>query len=148
MSSNHHINGFIMKKIIPFLLLFLVSTHLHAEDGYDLWLRYKKIDDAKTLSSYKTSITGIMVVGNSPTLLAAAEELKLGLNGLMGSSISTHSSLQQGSLVVGTISSLKNTIKDNFYHLNVDDYKSNINKQMQNSGNGSNEHFRLPECNA
>jgi len=112
MSSNHHINGFIMKKIIPFLLLFLVCTHLHAEDGYDLWLRYKKIDDAKTLASYKTTITGIMVIGNSPTHLAAAEELKLGLNGLMGSSISTHSSLQQGSLVVGTISSLKNTIKD------------------------------------
>jgi len=101
-----------MKKIITFLLLFLVSNHLHAEDGYDLWLRYKKIDDIKTLSSYKTSITGILVVGNSPTHLAAAEELKLGLNGLMGSSISTHSSLQQGSLVVGTISSLKNTIKD------------------------------------
>ena len=112
MSSNHFINDFIMKKIIPFLLLFLVSTHLQAEDGYELWLRYKKIDDIKILASYKTSITGIMVVGNSPTHLAAAEELKLGLNGLMGSTISTHSSLQQGSLVVGTIASLKNTIKD------------------------------------
>jgi len=112
MSSNHHINGFIMKKIIPFLLLILMGSQLRAEDGYDLWLRYKKIDDAKTLAPYKTAITGIMVVGNSPTHLAALEELKLGLNGLMGSTISTHSSLQQGSLIIGTISSLKNTIKD------------------------------------
>ncbi len=101
-----------MKKIIPFLLLILMGSNLHAEDGYELWLRYKKIDDAKILASYKTAITGIMVVGNSPTHLAALDELKSGLNGLMGSSISTHSSLQQGSLIVGTIPSLKNTIKD------------------------------------
>jgi alpha-glucuronidase len=111
-SSKYHYNCSIMKKIIPFLLLILMGSHLHAEDGYELWLRYKKIDNAKTLASYKTAITGIMVVGNSPTHLAALEELKFGLNGLMGSTISTHSSLQQGSLIVGTISSLKNTIKD------------------------------------
>ena len=101
-----------MNKIIPFIFLFLLSIQLKAEDGYDLWLRYKKIEDKKTLVSYQTAISGIMVLGNSQTHLAALEELKEGLGGMMGSTISIHTSIQQGSLIIGTIASLKNIIKD------------------------------------
>ena len=134
-----------MKKIIPFVFLFLLSTHLKAEDGYDLWLRYKKVEDKKTLASYQTSISGIMLLGNSQTHLAALEELKEGLGGMMGSTISIHSSIQQGSLVIGTIASLKNIIKDKLptvsgnegfaiYSMNVNGKKITLITANQNIG--------------
>ena len=42
------------KKILTFLFLFL-CLKTYAEDGYDLWLRYKPVTDAKRLAEYKRS---------------------------------------------------------------------------------------------
>lgn len=73
-----------MKKTIALLIytcLFFCAT---AEDGYDLWLRYKKIDNAVLLNQYKKQIIAPVVVGSSPTLNIAKDELRNGLQGLTG----------------------------------------------------------------
>jgi alpha-glucuronidase len=86
-----------------------------------------------------------MLLGNSQTHLAALEELKEGLSGMMGSTISIHSSIQQGSLVIGTLESLKNIIKDKLptvsgnegfaiYSMNVNGKKITLITANQNIG--------------
>ena len=55
------------------------------ETGYDLWLRYRQISDARTLAGYRNQLGRALVVpGASPTLGAARRELKQGLEGLLG----------------------------------------------------------------
>ena len=63
-----------IKQTISVVILLLASIQVQAEDGYDLWLRYKVINDAKLLQRYRNSITGFNINTDSPTLLAAREE--------------------------------------------------------------------------
>lgn len=89
-------------------MLLLFGVHpLHAEDGYDLWLRYKRIDNNTLLSSYRKTITAIRVEGHSPTMDAVKKELELGLNGLLQTNIPlTSNAPSAGTLIAGTRSSL------------------------------------------
>lgn len=93
-----------MKKQLCSLsvLLFLCASHLYAEDGYRLWLRYDKINDKPLLAAYKTQLSGLLVEGKSPTLQAAREELINGLSGLLETKFNTVSSVQEHSIIMGT----------------------------------------------
>lgn len=86
--------------VIAFILFY---TFLRAEDGYRLWLRYDLITDAKKLSAYKTTVTGINLKEGSPTLKAASEELSNGLAGLLGTRLPfVRAITKHGTLIVGT----------------------------------------------
>ena len=54
------------------------------ENGYDLWLRYRQVTDTARLREYRAAIGTLEVIGDSPTLRAAREELRTGLSGLLG----------------------------------------------------------------
>lgn len=73
-----------MKKIIFTFLVVLSAAVLRAEDGYDLWLRYKPVENKNRLASYRQLVTGIQVNGNTATLQAAKEELLFALKGMTG----------------------------------------------------------------
>lgn len=94
------------RSTVLLLALLLTSLLMRAEDGYDLWLRYKMVDDPKLLSGYKNTISGINITANSPTLLAVKEELTNGLKGLLGKTIPLQPALQHGAIVAGTASQL------------------------------------------
>ena len=70
-----------IKKSLLSLAILFMSVPLLAEDGYDLWLRYKLVDDQKLLVNYRNTIKGITIGDNSPTLFAAREVLQIGLYG-------------------------------------------------------------------
>lgn len=91
-----------MKKI--FLLLFLVSSvfHLHAENGYRLWLRYDLIKNNGLTSEYRKSIAGININGTSAIIAAAKEELTNGLEGLLGRKVILSNTVTNNFLVAGT----------------------------------------------
>src|SRR6059058_3899972 len=73
-----------------------------AEDGYDLWLRYRLVGDAGRLAEYRAALTHLVVEGDSPTLRAARDELSAGLAGLLGSAIpAVDSVLYDGALIAG-----------------------------------------------
>jgi alpha-glucuronidase len=57
------------------------------DDGYQLWLKYKKVGDPQKLKAYQQEICHYDVFGNSPTCKAIQEELKAGLNGLLGKEV-------------------------------------------------------------
>jgi alpha-glucuronidase len=64
-------------------LLLLAASRAAAEDGYDLWLRYRPVE-ARSLTSYSGRATAIVQGSHSPTLDAAAGELRRGIGGMLG----------------------------------------------------------------
>jgi len=95
-----------MKKMLLLLFLFSSFEYLNAENGYDLWLRYKTIDNKQLLHLYRQQITGLTIHGSSPTITAAKEELSLGLQGLLQIKIPfTSGTHQKGTVLAGTPSS-------------------------------------------
>jgi len=90
---------------MPIILLWFSSLAGSAENGYELWLRYKLIDDHKLLTTYRNQISSININGNSLTILSAKEELLSGLQGLTGKKISEKNTPENGCVVVGTPSS-------------------------------------------
>jgi alpha-glucuronidase len=92
---------------IVFVLLVL-PFKVVGEDGYELWLRYKNVDNVDKLAEYNKNIQAVHFPGDSPTLQAARDELVKGLKGLLGVSINfTNSSVENGALLVGTVASSK-----------------------------------------
>jgi len=77
-----------------------------AEDGYDLWLRYRPVEQPWG-DRYRTALTQVVAVGESPTLRVAHAELQRGLRGLLGVTLAGAASVSQdGALVIGTRRSL------------------------------------------
>ncbi|MBN8651890.1 MAG: alpha-glucuronidase [Cytophagales bacterium] len=92
-------------RLILFCILFINTFSSFAEDGYRLWLRYDKVDDARLLSQYKKDLTNVYVVGESPTLAIIRTELDKGLTGLFGSKPKNSSTIQQGTLLIAASNS-------------------------------------------
>jgi alpha-glucuronidase len=81
-----------LKKIIAFVVcLSLVMSGFAqppvSDDGYRLWLKYDLIKDAAKRQSYTRSTQFIGLTGTSPMLKSAANELSVGLLGLLGKSV-------------------------------------------------------------
>jgi len=71
-----------------------------ADDGHRLWLKYDRIADSQKRDAYRQSIKNWIVLGNSPTLEIAAQELKQGLTGLLGTTIPRLTDLNADGTVV------------------------------------------------
>jgi alpha-glucuronidase len=83
------------------LLVSALSAPSIAEDGYDLWLRYRP--DTASPAAVKSLVTGAA----SPTLDVAAAELRRGLGGLQAGELPTADAVSgPGALVIGTPRSL------------------------------------------
>src|SRR5687767_6176963 len=97
------IRGKCITVLLSFLLL-LSSLFLHAENGYELWLRYQPVSDIALLASYKQKITGIQLNGNSPTLQVIKEELSQAFPGLLKTTVPFITAINNGTLLIGTVS--------------------------------------------
>ena len=74
-----------------------------AEDGSDLWLRYRLVGDTARLAEYRATITQLVVPSDAPTIQAARAELVAGLRGLLGRDIPVAGDVtRDGALIVGT----------------------------------------------
>ena len=96
-----------MKKIIFALTICLLLTHiaLIAEDGYRLWLRYDLIQNQKQLNAYRQSIKAWSVIGETPTIDVIKNELRIGLNGLLGGKTpEVDNIIDNGTLIIGKAS--------------------------------------------
>ena len=92
-----------MRTIAWLFLLCLsgVASTALAEDGYDLWLRYRPLP-AEWLSAYRPQVSELVSAEHSPTLDVAQAELARGLAGLLGVTppLSSHPS-RDGSVIIG-----------------------------------------------
>ena len=91
------------KKLLILVILF--PALLKAEDGYDLWLRYKKISNNSLLDQYKKQITSPVVLGSSQTIAIIKTELTRAFSGLTGTSYRILSSPGKSTtFIAGTVS--------------------------------------------
>ncbi len=86
-------------RILAGLCLALaVPAISHAEDGYDLWLRYRPVEAPQPYRLHAAGIIG----GDSATLKAAESELQRGFKGLIGVDVAVTTTLGDGDIVLGT----------------------------------------------
>jgi alpha-glucuronidase len=86
--------------------LLCVVMPVRAEDGYDLWLRYRLLDAPRRDAALR-SITALLAPDATPTQRAARDELRRGLQGLLATAPEIAAQAQRdGALLVGTPASL------------------------------------------
>jgi alpha-glucuronidase len=80
-----------------------LAVSVHAETGYDLWLRYALVTDTAARTAYRQAVTAIVVQPRSPTSDVIAAELTRGLRGLLGAEVPRIGRPRSdGALIVGT----------------------------------------------
>jgi alpha-glucuronidase len=62
----------------------LGATAVSADDGYELWIKYRRVADRHRLTTYRRAIRAVVVPGESRTLQLVRDELQRGLKGLLG----------------------------------------------------------------
>jgi alpha-glucuronidase len=73
------------------------------EDGYELWLRYRLVDDTVRRAEYRAAFAEIAVDAGSRTLQAARDELATGLRGLLGGDVPVVAQpTRRGAIIAGT----------------------------------------------
>src|SRR5437870_5432342 len=93
-----------IKSILLFFFIALFNS-IHAEDGYQLWLRYKPITNQLLRNNYLKSISGIFFTEHSPTLDVAREEMVTGLSSMLGKKPVVQSIPASNCMLAGTGSS-------------------------------------------
>src|SRR5690606_16996392 len=85
-----------------FILILLLPLCLKANDGYDLWLNYRKIENKTLLDKYNKAFNSYYITGNSETLKAAENELKRAVSGLLGTKPKVLNSITNNCIVLAT----------------------------------------------
>jgi alpha-glucuronidase len=76
-----------------------------AETGYDLWLRYRPVENPALRRQYRSAISEIVVQQPSATGRIVLAELRRGLSGLLGVEVPVAGDVERdGALLVGTAS--------------------------------------------
>jgi alpha-glucuronidase len=89
-----------MLRFLAAAFLLLLALPARAEDGYDLWLRYRPME-AGALAQYRPLANRIVSEGTSPSLDAANTELTQGLGGLLDQPVRA-GAVTDGAVVIGT----------------------------------------------
>jgi len=100
--ASSHLRGFGMAVLLFCATAMTCVPAAHAEDGYDLWLRYKPIESAHA-TAYQAHISQLVAADATPTQAVIQAELLRGLHGMLGATPAlTNTVTQAGAVVVGT----------------------------------------------
>jgi alpha-glucuronidase len=98
----------LLRAFATAVLIVAVLLHTqaaHAEDGYDLWLRYAPAP-AQQASIYRNQVTQLIAASATPTQAVTRKELQRGLSGLLGHAPPLADAVDQdGAVIVGTAAS-------------------------------------------
>ena len=90
------------KFFLTFLLLFAFLIG-KSEDGYELWLRYKPVENHVLLNEYRNAIKDVVVFGQSETAEVIKSEITRGLSSMLVQPYSVSSVVSsENVLVIGT----------------------------------------------
>src|SRR5215469_15470199 len=93
-------------QVLLLLTVWGMAPAALAEDGYELWLRYRALPPP-WLETYHRAVTEVVAGTRSPTLEIAGAELERGLAGMLGSAPPAAATpTRDGSLILGTPRSL------------------------------------------
>ncbi len=91
-----------MRSILISFITILVPIFMYAEDGSELWLRYKALPDAVS-KQYSQQLQYLAFNLNSPTRIIVRSELDQALAGLLGSKLAESRKIRKSTLVIGTM---------------------------------------------
>jgi len=108
------------KRVLIFLFFIGYSAVALPQNGYGLWLDYKKVSDASLLGDYQNQIQSVYFPGESSTLDVARAELKLGLNALLGTTMEFSSSASNNTqLIVAKFEQLDQKLQKNLKKVKI-----------------------------
>jgi alpha-glucuronidase len=92
------------KSVLPFFFIILCAlcSTASADDGYQLWLKYQRIDDRDLLQKYQQTIFSVAITGTSKTCSIIQNELKKSLPQLLDKTIPFEKAIKNGTLFIGT----------------------------------------------
>jgi alpha-glucuronidase len=97
--STTHRRASVVRALL--ILAALASAgRAQAETGYDLWLRYAPVADARQRAAYREAATAVVV--QDPAAAAVRAELQRGLGGLLGADVPAREAPARGAVVAGT----------------------------------------------
>ncbi|MBO8131009.1 MAG: alpha-glucuronidase [Candidatus Marinimicrobia bacterium] len=104
------------------LCILLIHTVLGmsillADDGYELWLKYRPLANKKILKEYKDAIKSFVVFGNSETQEIIKREIGDAIRGLLGESILNTDHITDKCLVVAKFSDVGSDIVSGLKHI-------------------------------
>jgi len=91
-----------LRKLLAILSAFLcfgLANQGHAEDGYDLWLRYQPLESAAKARAAPW-VTAMIASTSSPTIGVALEELQRGVQGMLGAPLARREGVQDGAVLL------------------------------------------------
>ena len=92
----------LMAVAVCWLACMLSAPAAHAEDGYDLWLRYPPVDTAQA-NTYRLHASQLLIAAATPTQIATRTELLRGMEGLLGAAPPLADTVSgDGAVIVGT----------------------------------------------
>ncbi|MDD2303740.1 MAG: alpha-glucuronidase family glycosyl hydrolase [Prolixibacteraceae bacterium] len=91
-----------MKPILVLVLSILIPIFIFAEDGSELWLRYKALPVALS-KEYSQQLQFITFETNSLTRKIAGAELEKALKGMLGRVLSKSRKIQEKTIIIGTL---------------------------------------------
>lgn len=95
-----------LRLLITLMAAVATTALTHAEDGYDLWLRYQPLSKALQ-SKYAASFTQLAVpTKTDATSQVAIEEIQKGVHGMFGTALKpTAKATKEGAIAIGTLNS-------------------------------------------
>ena len=91
------------------LLSFLtVAAALHAETGYDAWLRYAPLEGV-ALDQFRQAVPAVVsVLDQTPVATTARAEIVRGMKGMLGRTLREESALpRENAILIGTVSEIR-----------------------------------------
>lgn len=79
------------KSVLILIVVSLTFSKVKAENGYDLWLRYQRIDDSTLRSQYVQYFSRVLLLGKSETIRVIDKELNIALPHMLGTPIAISS---------------------------------------------------------
>ncbi len=89
-------------KILFLFIVIFSALPVLAEDGYDLWLRYKPLEDVRIQRSMAKKFGSITVTGESETANVIKQELEHALGEMLSTNISISDTWNRQALLIGT----------------------------------------------
>ena len=104
--ATEHLERMTMRHLFFFLAMVMTTLGMpgqaSAEDGYDLWLRYRPVE-AESHRRYDPVTALLIVEGRGPTIDAATAELQDGVKGMLGHRLPVVAgAVADGAIVIGT----------------------------------------------
>jgi alpha-glucuronidase len=91
---------------VKLFVLLLVAAALHAESGYDAWLRYVPVRAQKLPPV-------VIALGDSAVLRSARDEISRGAQGMLGEKLRISNTISSGDcIVLGTLAALRRVTPD------------------------------------